>query len=191
MQQGSGTAPQLALKRRVSYVLAQRGWMMRASKIGAVIGLGLLASLAKSGEPARMVENVNREGRAGTEERLAGAAERFRKLCVSCHGGDGKGRKSRNRLNIPDFTAADWQTSRTDGRLVASILNGRGDHMPAFDDRLSDDQARELVAFIRTFGPGTAKSTAKPVSDFEKRFQELQREYEELEKQIKALRPAR
>jgi mono/diheme cytochrome c family protein len=124
------------------------------------------------------------------DERLKkAAAALYRPLCQSCHGADGRAARLRaGRSPVPDFTDPVWQASRTDAQLAASILNGRGSEMPAFDDRVSAAQARELVAYIRAFGPARARPAQVAADDFDQRYQQLRQEYEELEKQLKELR---
>ena len=96
---------------------------------------------------------------------IARAAEQFRHDCGSCHGEDGRGGPGREFLRkTPDFTDATWQARRSDRQLIASILNGKGSDMPAGGDRLSREQARDLVAYIRTFGRFT-KTGPKPTSE--------------------------
>src|SRR5271157_1272426 len=80
--------------------------------------------------------------------------ELFRKRCVKCHGADGTGNKARDRLpEIPDFTNVSWQARRTDARLLESILDGKGEDMPPVRGKISEQQARGLVAFVRAFAP--------------------------------------
>jgi uncharacterized membrane protein len=77
----------------------------------------------------------------------------YRQRCARCHGADGGGESKRKRLpEIPDFRDPEWQASRTDAQLRISILDGKRTAMPAFRDRLGEDQARELVAEVRAFG---------------------------------------
>jgi mono/diheme cytochrome c family protein len=87
------------------------------------------------------------------------AAETFRKRCAKCHGADGTGKKARERLpEIPDFTNPSWQARRADSKLVASILDGRGEDMPSHRGKISEEQARGLVAHIRAFAPTKGSS---------------------------------
>jgi mono/diheme cytochrome c family protein len=67
---------------------------------------------------------------------------------------------------------------------MVSILNGKGSLMPAFHGRVSDDQARDLVAYLRALGPPQRTGNEAPASDFAKRFEQLQRQWNELEKQL-------
>jgi mono/diheme cytochrome c family protein len=111
----------------------------------------------------------------------------YRQLCVTCHGDDGRGQRSQSRPNLPDFTSATWQARRTNAQLTASILNGRGNIMPAFNGRLNTGQAGDLVAFIRAFDLTSAQPSGFAADDFEIRFSQLQQEYDELKKQLREL----
>lgn len=108
----------------------------------------------------------------------------YRRLCAGCHSADGRGRRMRASMpSLPDFAASAWQASRTDVQLTVGILNGRGREMPAFDDKLSSAQARELVALIRSLGPSPPKPADVGASDFESRLRQLQVQWEELRRQ--------
>jgi mono/diheme cytochrome c family protein/uncharacterized membrane protein len=86
----------------------------------------------------------------------------FKKRCVKCHGADGTGNEARNRLpDIPDFTNASWQARRADAQLTASILNGKGEDMPPMRGKINQEQARGLVAYLRTFAPTMRKAEQK------------------------------
>jgi mono/diheme cytochrome c family protein len=116
------------------------------------------------------------------------AAGLYRRLCTSCHGRDGRGSELRSAMpTLPDFSSHRWQTARNDAQITASILDGQGALMPSWRGRLTADQARELAVFVRTLNPsGVAAGGATP-SDFRRRFQALQEQWEELDRQAKAL----
>jgi mono/diheme cytochrome c family protein len=119
---------------------------------------------------------------------LAEGRRTFQRSCAACHGGDGRGADARGNFpEIPDFTAADWQRARTDPHLVVSVLDGRGTGMPAFRDKLSREQARGLVAFIRSLGPSPRRAGPTPSDDFEARFRQLLAEFEDLRAKSRAL----
>jgi mono/diheme cytochrome c family protein len=112
----------------------------------------------------------------------------FLRTCATCHGSDGRGGEMRGSLpSIPDFTAGAWQVARNDPQLLVSVLEGRGTGMPPFRDKLSRDQARELVAFIRSLGPSQPHATRSSSDDFEARFQQLLTEFEDLRRRSRAL----
>ena len=83
----------------------------------------------------------------------------FRQFCIVCHGPDGTGSLMRPSMPpIPNFTDPKiGQPHPLDAQLQASILGGKGTLMPANSGRVTADQARDLVAYIRTFGPAASR----------------------------------
>jgi len=77
----------------------------------------------------------------------------FAKHCGKCHLENGAPSPDACALfpDTPDFTNASWQARRTDGQFLASILDGKGKGMPAYREKISADDAGELVAFVRAF----------------------------------------
>jgi quinol-cytochrome oxidoreductase complex cytochrome b subunit/mono/diheme cytochrome c family protein len=115
------------------------------------------------------------------------AAGLYRQYCLSCHAADGTGSEMKDGMpTIPDFSSAAWQASVSNAQLVVSILDGKGTQMPAFRERVSDDQAQDLAAYVRSFGPATP-SSAMPASDFEKQFADVQAHWRELQRQLQEL----
>jgi hypothetical protein len=88
---------------------------------------------------------------------------------------------------IPDFTSRAWQEGLNTPQMVVSILDGKGTFMPAFRGRVSDEQAQDLSAYVRAFGPVRAVTPEAPASDFEKRFHEVQDQWYELQRQLQEL----
>jgi mono/diheme cytochrome c family protein len=123
----------------------------------------------------------------------ATVGELFQRHCAKCHGKDGTGGPTRNSMpDIPDFTAASWHAQRSDDQLLTSILEGKGDDMPAFARKIKEEQARALVAHIRAFDPTKGKSKKekqkKPhSSSFDERFDRLQKEMNQLLRQSREL----
>jgi ubiquinol-cytochrome c reductase cytochrome b subunit len=125
---------------------------------------------------------------AAMARRMRVATGLFRNYCLVCHGAKGTGTEiKRSMPTLPDFTRREWQEGVNDPQLMASVLNGKGAWMPAFRGRLSDRQASDLVAYVRAFGPRRPEREETPATEFEKRFRELQEEWNELEKQLKEL----
>lgn len=88
-----------------------------------------------------------------TPEALTEAAQLYAKRCKDCHGvnGDGTGERADQLSAMPsDFTDVREMTRTTDGELFWKITHGRRP-MPAFKDKLTDQQRWELVDYIRTF----------------------------------------
>ena len=67
--------------------------------------------------------------------------------CTGCHGTDGKGKVK----GAPNFTDAAWQQKESDADLIEGIKKGNVPKMPAYEAKLSDDQIKALVAYVRTF----------------------------------------
>jgi hypothetical protein len=87
---------------------------------------------------------------------------------------------------IPDFTSSAFHKEHSDAQLLISILDGKGAFMPANRGRVTEEEARDLVAFVRAFGPATAV-TARPQasdSEFEKSYRQLEAQWSELEKEL-------
>ena len=86
---------------------------------------------------------------SGTQPQASGAdaSQLFIDLgCVKCHGPDGKG-----VIKVaPDFTNKARMAKETDDAMASTIKNGHKP-MPAFGSKLSDDQVKSLVAYVRTF----------------------------------------
>ena len=71
--------------------------------------------------------------------------------CALCHGKDGVGLPNWRSKGQPDFTKADWQKSHTDDQIAEAIKNGKGKFMPAFKDKLSEEETKALVQRVRAF----------------------------------------
>lgn len=78
-----------------------------------------------------------------------GAAS-YAKNCASCHGKDGKGETVMGKKNkAKDYTTAEGQ-KWTDAEGIKAILEGAG-KMKGYKDKVTEAEAKELVAYIRTF----------------------------------------
>jgi cytochrome c553 len=77
------------------------------------------------------------------------------KHCASCHGKDGKGQTNAGRkVGARDQTDPKYQQSFTDEMMIKAIKDGviaKGkEKMKPFAAKLSDDEIKLLVAYIRT-----------------------------------------
>jgi cytochrome c6 len=80
-----------------------------------------------------------------------GAAAMFKSKCSACHGTDGSGDTEVGKaMGVPDLHSADVQ-KLSDAELTDIIKDGKGTQMPAFKDKLTDDQIKQLVSYIREF----------------------------------------
>jgi mono/diheme cytochrome c family protein len=133
---------------------------------------------------------------AARAEKLRMAGGIFSTLCNPCHGPDGRGTLVRPAMPpIPDFTSSDWQSSRSSSRLALSILEGRGTLMPPWNGKLTPEQARYLVLYVRSFGGPAMLATeteggapaALSLAEFDKRIRSLRQQFYEIQKQLQAL----
>lgn len=73
----------------------------------------------------------------------------FKSKCAACHGADGKGDTAVGKsLKLRGLGSADVQ-EQTDAQLTDITANGKG-RMPAYKGKITDDQIKQLVAFIRS-----------------------------------------
>jgi len=71
--------------------------------------------------------------------------EVYLRECMACHGAAGEG----NMPGMPNFK--EGQTLfKTDNALIDAIRDGKG-IMPGFNGLLTDDDIRDVAAYIRTF----------------------------------------
>ena len=135
--------------------------------------------------------HASRRPPSNSSEAVAGpdAGGIFRRSCQICHGADGRGASSGSRLpGLPDFTSGLWQEGRSRAQLAASILEGKGG-MPSFRGKLSTAEVRALASYVRAFGPIPEEPQNTLSDDFDRRFDLLQREFEELRHAYRELSP--
>ena len=75
------------------------------------------------------------------------AAALYKSKCQACHGADGKGSPAGQKLGVKDFHAPEVQ-KEPDAELVKITKEGKG-KMPKYDGKLTDDQIKDLVKYIR------------------------------------------
>ncbi len=86
---------------------------------------------------------------------MAAARSLFSKNCAACHGADGKGIKS---VGTPNFTDPNFGRNVSAETIKLVIQRGKGNIMPAWSGRLTDQQISSLVTYIRSLAPDTAAS---------------------------------
>ena len=78
------------------------------------------------------------------------AKKLFKQRCLKCHGSDGTGNTTYGQIvGATNLTDPEWQERVDDKRLVNSIKHGRG-QMPAFGEKLSEEQITSLTSYVRT-----------------------------------------
>src|SRR5216110_3967250 len=86
--------------------------------------------------------------------RAADAKTSWANNCAQCHGASGKGdTKMGKMLNAMDLTDPKKQSSFTDAQAATAIKDGVKQNgkttMKAFGGKLSDDEIKALVAYVR------------------------------------------
>jgi mono/diheme cytochrome c family protein len=85
---------------------------------------------------------------AGPVRAQADGDSLFKSKCGDCHGANGSGNTAEGKnMNLRDLRSADVQ-KQTDEELIGITANGKG-AMPAYKDKLTGDQIKQLVAHIR------------------------------------------
>ena len=72
------------------------------------------------------------------------AADLYKSKCAMCHGTDGK-----KMAGTREFASPEVQ-KMTDAELAATISNGKPPKMPAYKGKLTDDQIKDMVKYVRT-----------------------------------------
>ncbi len=72
----------------------------------------------------------------------------FKAKCQICHGPDGAGSPAGQKLGAKDLRSPEVQ-KESDADLFKVTKEGKN-KMPKFDGKLTDDQIKDLVKYIRT-----------------------------------------
>ena len=109
-----------------------------------------------SNSTAIIINNANTANAQATStaatDQLASARKIYSEQCVNCHKEGGIGGVSTiegKRIKAPNFTS-DRMKNDDENDWIETIKNGaKEDGMPAFKDKLSDDEIKSLVRLIR------------------------------------------
>ena len=88
--------------------------------------------------------------------RAGDVKEIWEKNCVSCHGKDGRGdTKMGRKAGVKDYTDSKVQAEMQDDKATKTIKEGikeKGKEvMKQFGDKLTDEEIKELIAYMRSF----------------------------------------
>lgn len=73
----------------------------------------------------------------------------FKSKCQVCHGADGKAATpAGQKVGAKDFHSPEV-AKLSDAEMIAAVEKGKG-KMPAYQGKLSDDQIKQLVKYLRT-----------------------------------------
>lgn len=92
---------------------------------------------------------------AGGTALAADPPENWTKHCASCHGKDGRGdTKAGKKAGVKDQTDPKYQEALTDEKMFQAVKEGLKENnkekMKPFRDKLTDDEIKALVAFVRS-----------------------------------------
>ena len=82
---------------------------------------------------------------------LAAAADNavYKAKCAACHGADGAGQTTMGKkMSLRDLRSAEVQ-KQSDAELIKITTDGKG-KMPAYKGKLTADEIKGLVQFMRT-----------------------------------------
>jgi cytochrome c6 len=79
------------------------------------------------------------------------AAALYKAKCAACHGADGTGNTpAGKKLNARDFHSPEVM-KQSDAELLDTTIKGKN-KMPAYKDKLKEDELKSLVAYVRELG---------------------------------------
>lgn len=114
--------------------------------IGKAVGLGIVAAiLGASTEEAIPSEGIT--GDAGKGKAM------FQRLCATCHGPQGHGDGPLGNALVPPAANLTLPTTQVkpDAALLAAIKDGKaGTAMPSFKHQLTDQNAKDVLSFVRS-----------------------------------------
>jgi mono/diheme cytochrome c family protein len=76
------------------------------------------------------------------------AAALYKSKCQVCHGADGKGSPAGQKMGVKDFHSPEV-AKMSDQEMFDITKNGK-DKMPKYGGKLTDDQIKSLVTYIRS-----------------------------------------
>ena len=74
----------------------------------------------------------------------------YTRMCVRCHGPEGKGDGTAASAAVPDLTDDTWDYGASDGEMFAVIHDGVSTDMDGYAARLSDADIWNVVNYVRS-----------------------------------------
>ena len=94
---------------------------------------------------------VTAQPTATAADESAAAKTIYLETCVGCHRENGEGGEAEfegRKIKVPNFKSKGAMNA-SDEKLYKYIANGEDGEMPAFKDKLTEEQMKNLVKFIR------------------------------------------
>jgi len=146
------------LRRPVAMTLLGAG---TASLVGLTIYA--IATDVRMREPAQAVAKAPEKAEpAGAIQKLE-VARLYAGNCAACHGVDGTGAQLRPSMpTLPDFTSLAWQMAHTELDIAHRIVDGNEPLMPAFKNKLTQEQNLALTLYVRYFALEPDRAVTPP-----------------------------
>jgi len=84
----------------------------------------------------------------------------YQSNCASCHGNGGKGDGPDGGENMPDFSRQEWMAGKSDEEIFTAISNGISPGMPAFTEKLTENERWSIASYLRSLLLITGESIA-------------------------------
>lgn len=131
---------------------------MKYIRLATLASLLIYTSGCGETPPANTVANMPKANSTITPtatpaDELAMGRQLYKTNCAACHREDGTGGKItiEGKSIKPDDLTSDKIKKFSDDKIIGYIYDGVEDEgMPAFKDKLSEAQIREVVRFVRT-----------------------------------------
>jgi len=98
-----------------------------------------------------VVSNANVQPTNAAVDETAASRTIYLESCVGCHKENGAGGAAEfegKKIKVPSFQSKGAMNA-SDDNLYGHIANGEEDEMPAFKDKLNEEQMRNMVKYIR------------------------------------------
>ena len=89
---------------------------------------------------------------AATPDSLAAGKRVYQRLCIRCHGPEGKGDGEAAVGEQPSDLTAKLQFGSTDGEMYSVIRRGTSKDMESYAERISETDTWNVINYVRSFG---------------------------------------
>lgn len=117
----------------------------------ACVGIAIIAtSCTETVAPTNTSRTTASPSPAASVDQFATARANFAKNCEACHGEDATGglvKVDNKRIKVPSLKA-EHAIKHTDDEIMKMITSGE-EEMPAFKDKMSQQEIAEMVRFVR------------------------------------------
>jgi mono/diheme cytochrome c family protein len=114
-----------------------------------VMALQAVPAPKKGGNPeAAKIKNPV----ATTRESLAAGKRVYQRLCIRCHGPEGKGDGEAAVGEQPSDLTGKLQFGATDGEMYSVIRRGTSKDMESYAERISETDTWNVINYVRSLG---------------------------------------